>query len=138
MLVLTLTRQCAYMCRMSDMEYDRIPPLTLGLRLKMVMDWRGHSRDAMATEMGVSPSTISRWTNEPDPPLTRGMISAWATFTHSDFHWLLTGEQPADGGPVELGDDEVRQQPWDGDERRRDGPNRQRPHLLFDDGVTTH
>ena len=115
------------MWRMSDTEYDRIPPLTLGLRLKMAMTWAGYGREDMATEIGVSPSTISRWTNDVGEPPHRGYIVTWATFTRCDLQWLFTGEQPTNGGPVELaGDEEL----WDGAERRRDGPNRQR--------VTTH
>lgn len=89
-------------CRMSDTEYDRIPPLTLGLRLKMAMDWADYSRDDMATELGVHPSTISRWMNDKGEPPKRGHVSAWAAFTRCDFHWLLTGEQPPDGRPVEF------------------------------------
>ena len=90
------------MCRMSDTEYDRIPPLTLGLRLKMAMDWADYSNTDMATELGVSVSTVSRWMNDPNAVVSRGMIKAWADFSRCDFQWLLTGEQPPDGGPVEL------------------------------------
>ena len=84
---------------MSDTEYDRIPPLTLGWRLKMAMDWAGHSREDMATELGVVPSTISRWMNNDDAPPSRGYVCAWATFTHCDFQWLLTGEPTSMEGP---------------------------------------
>ena len=87
---------------MSDTRYDRIPPLTLGLRLKMAMSWAGYHREDMAAEMGVDASTVSRWMNDKDAPPNRGYISAWAAFTRCDFQWLLTGEQPPDGGPVEL------------------------------------
>ena len=87
---------------MSDTEYDRIPPLTLGLRLKMSMDWAGYDRDDMAAEIGKHPGTISRWMNNKGTPPDRGHIAAWARFTHCDFQWLLTGEQPPNGGPVEL------------------------------------
>ena len=90
------------LCRMSDTWHDRIPSLTLGLRLKMAMDWAGYRRDHMAEELGVSESTISRWTNDDGTPPNRGYIRAWAAFTRYDFHWLLTGEQSPDGGPVEL------------------------------------
>ena len=87
---------------MSDTEYDRIPPLTLGLRLKMALEWADHSNADVAAELGVSVSTVSRWMNNKDAPPPRGMIKAWADFTHCDFQWLLTGDQPPDGGPVEL------------------------------------
>jgi len=83
---------------MSDTEYDRIPPLTLGLRLKMAMDWAGYCRESMATELGVHPSTVSRWMNDKGKPPKRGHVSAWAGFTHCDFQWLLTGEHGSTEG----------------------------------------
>jgi len=85
---------------MSDTEYDRIPPLTLGLRLKMSMDWAGYCRESMAAELGVHPSTVSRWMGDKGAPPNRGYISAWAVFTHCDFQWLLTGDPtPTEGQP---------------------------------------
>ena len=77
---------------MSDTEYDRIPPLTLGLRLKMAMNWSGYGREDMAAELGVSTATISRWMNSDGTPPNRGYITSWAAFTGCDLQWLLTGE----------------------------------------------
>jgi transcriptional regulator with XRE-family HTH domain len=70
---------------MSDTEYDRIPPLTLGLRLKMAMSWAGYHREDMAAELGVDASTVSRWMNDKGEPPKRGNISTWARFTHCNF-----------------------------------------------------
>ena len=85
---------------MSDTEYDRIPPLTLGLRLKMAMNFAGYDRVDMAAELGVDKSTISRWTNDDGAPPNRGYVLAWAVFTHCDVQWLLTGELTSHGRPA--------------------------------------
>lgn len=69
-----------------------IPPLTLGLRLSIAMEYGEVSREKMADEIGVTPSTITRWTHDQwkRPPM-RAALEAWAALCGVDSDWLIYG-----------------------------------------------
>lgn len=84
---------------MSTATDERIPPLTLGWRLRMSLEHARMTREQMAEILGVDASTISRWTHDRGKAPRRGMLLQWASATVCDAGWLQTGE-PLSGGPT--------------------------------------
>ena len=85
---------------MSDMaDFEVVPPLTLGWRLKMALDMAGISNAQMAEALGVNRATISRWMADRGAPPRRGYIVAWSNETRVGLHWLESGVMP-DAGAV--------------------------------------
>ena len=80
-----------HMANMTNVTHGRVPRTTLGIRLRMSLG----AREArwMARQLGVGPSTVSRWMSDQNVPRP-GMIRAWATITDVDYDWLLTGQDP--------------------------------------------
>lgn len=69
----------------------RIPPLTLGWRLRMARESTGKGLREFADELGVSPDTLT--SAEKDRRKVRQItINAYALATGVDRHWLETGE----------------------------------------------
>lgn len=77
------------------MEYELVPPLTLGWRLKMALDMAGLSNVQMAEALGVSRATISRWMADKGAAPHRAYIKQWSEETHVGLHWLETGQVSA-------------------------------------------
>lgn len=92
-------RILAHMSEMENYPTAAIPALTLGWRLQMALRHAGLSVDAMAAELGVSRSTISRWTNEHGTPPKAAFVKMWALRCGVPFSWLATGEEGGDQGP---------------------------------------
>lgn len=80
---------------MSTQRDERIPPLTLGWRLKMALG--DMKRDDMADALGVNPATVSRWTADKGAPPKRAYLAQWALITGVDLKWLESGVGPFDG-----------------------------------------
>ena len=76
------------MSTMSEITPGRVPALTLGGRLRLAMGTRRIGD--MATELGLSRVTVSKWLNDHVVP-ARGHLIAWAVLTGVDLDWLITG-----------------------------------------------
>ena len=79
------------MANMTNVTPGRIPPMTLGIRLRMALGRR--ESKWIAAHLGVSQGAVSRWMSDTRVPAL-GMIRAWATITDVDYDWLLTGRDP--------------------------------------------
>lgn len=68
---------------------------TLGWRLRWSMERAGKSREQMAQECGVSPSTVSRWLHdEIVRPPNKLILNRWGAVTQVRVGWLL-GHDPS-------------------------------------------
>lgn len=77
---------------MSEMHVPTtIPPLTLGWRLQMSLDYAGISTQQMADELGVVRSTVSRWMHDNGAPPRDGFLRLWALRTGVPYEWLRDG-----------------------------------------------
>lgn len=87
---------------MSTQREERIPPLTLGWRLKMALG--DMKRDEIAAICEVDPGTISRWMADKGARPRRAYLLAWAMATGVPMSWLETGIEPQgpDGDPSTL------------------------------------
>lgn len=75
-----------------------IPEWTLGWRLQRALGHAGIKTQDMAEYLGVTRSTISRWTNDHGAPPRAAYVKQWALMTGVPSWWLLD-EEPPDGGP---------------------------------------
>ena len=55
-----------------------IPPLTLGWRLRMALEASAVSVQSMATQLGVSRATLSRWMGDKGKAPARAYVAQWA------------------------------------------------------------
>ena len=74
---------------MSTQRDERIPPLTLGWRLKMSLG--EGSVQEMADYLGVSRATVSRWMAGKGAPPKRAYVLQWALHTDVPVDWLESG-----------------------------------------------
>ena len=74
-----------------------IPSLTLGWRLRMSLDYANISVQQMATQLGVSRATLSRWMADKGERPKRAYLSQWALSTGVPFEWIDVGKAPPDG-----------------------------------------
>ena len=91
-------------------QSPNIPPLTLGVRLYVSLQYAEVSRDDIAAHLGVNPATISRWMHDNfiRPP-SRGNLLAWADRCGVRADWLIDGigempTPPAFPRPVTVSD----------------------------------
>lgn len=86
---------------MSDTNPDtgRIPPWTLGWRMKRSLAHAGMKAEDMAEELGFDPRTISRWVNEKGAPPRAVYLKQWAMATGVPYRWL-SGQEPGDTSEV--------------------------------------
>jgi transcriptional regulator with XRE-family HTH domain len=64
-----------------------IPELTLGWRMQLALG-RRISVEAIAEELGVSRSTVSRWINDRGAPPRAAYLKMWALRTGVPYEWL--------------------------------------------------
>jgi transcriptional regulator with XRE-family HTH domain len=81
---------------MSTQRAERIPPLTLGWRLKMALGNDPGSVQKMAAYLGVSRATLSRWMGDKGTPPKRAYIAQWSLQTGVPMEWLEQGIEPHD------------------------------------------
>ena len=68
---------------------------TLGIRMKMALEYAGLSVNEISAELEVTRASASRWLN--DRATVRGMVLRfWAERTGVNEQWLRTGEVPAE------------------------------------------
>lgn len=70
-----------------------IPPLTLGRRMALSLEFAEVGREAMAQRLGVDPGTVSRWTHDnfKRPPM-RPVLEAFADMCGVDRAWMIDGD----------------------------------------------
>lgn len=78
----------------------RIPPRTLGMRLRDAREFAGLDQYALADALDVRRTTISNYERGITKP-SRLQINAWAVTCDVDVEWLKTGEPSSDHGPTE-------------------------------------
>ncbi len=83
---------------------ERVPPLTIGWRLRMAQENAGVKRKDLAKHLGVSEAPITRWTHDKGEPPKRAYISQWALLTRFSADWLETGEHPSHGPTTDGGE----------------------------------
>lgn len=81
---------------MCDMTAEQlppvIPPLGLADRMDRSMRYARIKRDAMAARIGVTPSTVSRWTGgDMKRPPNRATLEAFADACGVSREWLIDG-----------------------------------------------
>lgn len=79
----------------------RIPPRTLGMRLRDSREFAGLDQYALAEALDVGRATISNYERGVTKP-NRLQINAWAVTCDVDVEWLKTGDgdtDSPDGGP---------------------------------------
>lgn len=79
---------------MSASTQEVIPPVTLGWRLRMSMEWAGVKRSELASYIGVDETTITRWTHDKGKAPRRANLLAWSHLTGVPVKWLETGHAP--------------------------------------------
>lgn len=94
----------------------RIPPSTLGSRLRDARTWRRLEQTQLAEALDVSRATISNYENGVTKP-SKLQVAAWAVVCDVDVDWLRTGQTeeaptPKGGGHV-LPDLDSNQEPAD-------------------------
>lgn len=95
------------MIRMSEMQSEAIPPLTLGWRLQMSLDHAGVKVADMADELGAARSTVSRWLNDRGP-VRDIYLKQWALRCGVPYSWLKEGQTlGAPTIPRSWGDSEI-------------------------------
>lgn len=86
-----------------------IPSLTLGWRLKMSLDYANISVQAMADQLGVSRTTLSRWMGDKGERPKKAYLSQWALATGVPFEWIDAGivasSTDPDGGGNQVTDE---------------------------------
>lgn len=106
--LLSHVRRMVHHVRMSqETSGDRIPALTLGWRMRMSLDYANISVQQMATQLGVSRTTLSRWMADKGERPKRAYISQWALSTGVPFEWIAEGKMPS--GPDDPDGDGARQ-----------------------------
>lgn len=78
------------MTDMSEMQSEVVPPITLGMRMNAALTYAGMSVEAMAAEMEVSRSSLSRWLNDRGP-VKAVVLKQWALRCGVSYDWLRTG-----------------------------------------------
>jgi transcriptional regulator with XRE-family HTH domain len=70
------------------MSDNKIPPVTLGWRLRMALEHAGLKRSDMAEVMDVNIATITRWTHDLGSPPRRIYLEKWAELCGVSVDWL--------------------------------------------------
>jgi transcriptional regulator with XRE-family HTH domain len=68
-----------------------VPEWTLGWRMQRALAHAGITIEEMASELGVSRSTVSRWVNDHGADPRIGYLKLWAMRCGVPLEWLLDG-----------------------------------------------
>jgi len=79
-------------------QATRIPPRTLGIRLRDAREYAGLDQNALADALDVGRATISNYERGVTKP-NRLQINAWAVTCDVDVEWLKTGRASRGDGP---------------------------------------
>ena len=75
------------------MPKARIPPLTLGWRMRMAMEAADYTALEIAQELEVSRDTVARWIHDTTVP-HRVFLQEWARLCDVPYDWLVDGQSP--------------------------------------------
>jgi transcriptional regulator with XRE-family HTH domain len=75
-----------------------VPPLTLGWRLQMALDYGDIKQSDLMDRFEVSRQTVSRWCNDVGVPPKKFILEAIAEMCHVQKEWLT--EEAPDMSPV--------------------------------------
>ena len=84
----------------------RIPPSTLGSRLRDARAWRKLEQTQLADALDVSRATISNYENGVTKP-SKLQVAAWAVVCDVEVDWLRTGTFETENAPTPKGEGEV-------------------------------
>lgn len=65
-------------------------------RMRRALKISGIAAQDMATELGVTPSSVSRWLGGRGAPPKRSFLIAWSSITGVPLEWLETGQAPGE------------------------------------------
>ncbi len=91
--------------------------------MKMALAYGGIKSDVMASRLGVSRQTLSRWMADKGAPPRRAYLSEWSVATGVPFEWLATGQTPTGPQPTTPKRDEQLMEQW----RNRGKPSSRTP-----------
>lgn len=77
------------------LQAGTVPEWTIGWRMHRALVHAGLSVEAIADDMGVSRSTVSRWLNDHGAPPRAAFVKQWALRTGVPYGWLCDGQVPA-------------------------------------------
>lgn len=74
-----------------------IPAWTLGWRLQRALAHADLTTTDIADELGISRSTVSRWTNDHGAAPRAAYVKQWALRCGVPYEWLISGQEPSNG-----------------------------------------
>lgn len=87
------------MTQQTRRRHDAIPPVTLGLRIRMALDYAGLNQDELMSKFEVSRKTVSRWCNNAGPAPKKFILNEIAVMCDVSPRWLIDGVVPAEPSP---------------------------------------
>lgn len=81
-----------------QVNFVGVPPVTLGWRLQMALDYAGLKQTDLMSKFEVSRQTVSRWCRDVGTPPKRFMLQEIASMCGVSEGWLIEGVS-SDGGP---------------------------------------
>src|SRR5581483_4378618 len=88
-----------------QVNYGQVPPVTLGWRIQMALDYAQLKQEVLASKFEVSRKTVSRWCNDAGAPPKKFILEQIAFMCGVSAQWLidgLTDGPPPPGGGVVL------------------------------------
>ena len=89
-----------------QVNFGQVPPVTLGWRIQLALDYAQLKQDVIASKFEVSRKTVSRWCNDAGTPPKRFILEQIALMCGVSQQWLVDGV--ADGPRPPGGSDVVR------------------------------
>lgn len=85
-------RTCAYLVYMTQqVNFGQVPPVTLGWRIQLALDYAQLKQDAVASKFEVSRKTVSRWCNDAGTPPKKFILNEIAVMCGVSPRWLIDG-----------------------------------------------
>lgn len=81
-------------------ELGQVPPVTLGWRLQLALDYAGLKQSDMMDKFEVSRQTVSRWCNDVGTPPKKFILNEIAVMCEVSPRWLIDGVPPAGDHPL--------------------------------------
>ena len=79
----------------------QVPPVTLGWRIQLALDYAQLKQDAIASKFEVSRKTVSRWCNDAGTPPKKFILNEIAVMCEVSPRWLIDGIAPDGHHPPE-------------------------------------
>lgn len=84
-----------------QVNYGQVPPVTLGWRIQLALDYADIKQEIIASKFEVSRKTVSRWCNDAGTPPKKFIMEQIAFMCGVSAQWLIDGTadgpQPPDG-----------------------------------------